>query len=387
MMLLLLGLVLGGIGHAVVWTALVNRIHGLGLERRWIDLLTILCGVALVAIPIAIAAALFAFADSPAVRVGRGAAWLYLAASSVACVAALLQRLRFAWHPERYGTLIGNHTTHINLRNETRAPLAAPGISDWLSRLPGNQVFEVRLQEKHLALPRLTAQHEGLRLAHLSDLHMSGRITKVYFERIVEHVNRCEPDLVAITGDLVERDACLDWIPDTLGRLRARAGVYYVLGNHDRHVEESRIHAALADAGLIYLGGQWRQITIGGTPVILAGNEMPWYGPAADLSGCPARDSAGLPLRIVLAHSPDQFGWAQEHDVDLMLAGHNHGGQVRFPILGPVLAPSLHGVRYAAGAFRAGNTVMHVSRGTACLTPVRYNCPAEIALLVLRAQT
>jgi predicted MPP superfamily phosphohydrolase len=70
-----------------------------------------------------------------------------------------------------------------------------------------------------------------------------------------------------------------------------------------------------------------------------------------------------------------------------MLAGHSHGGQVCLPLFGPILAPCLNGVRYASGAFRAGKTVMHVSRGTSCLTPLRFNCPPEIALLVLRAGT
>jgi predicted MPP superfamily phosphohydrolase len=87
----------------------------------------------------------------------------------------------------------------------------------------------------------------------------------------------------------------------------------------------------------------------------------------------------------LLAHSPDQFGWAQANEVDLMLAGHNHGGQVCLPLLGPIVAPSLHGVRYGSGTFRAGNTVMHVSRGTSSLTPLRWNCPPEIAVLTLRA--
>jgi predicted MPP superfamily phosphohydrolase len=135
------------------------------------------------------------------------------------------------------------------------------------------------------------------------------------------------------------------------------------------------------------LGGRWRQIVVGDLPIILAGNELPWYRPAAPLRDCPPRDADGLPLRIALAHSPDQFGWAQQHDVDLMLAGHNHGGQVRLPVVGPILAPSLHGVRYAAGAYWAGNTVMHVSRGTSSLTPVRFNCPPEIAMLNLGSWT
>jgi predicted MPP superfamily phosphohydrolase len=216
---------------------------------------------------------------------------------------------------------------------------------------------------------------------------MSGRITKAYFEQVVEQVNRCEPDMVAITGDLVERNACLSWIPDTFGRLRAAGGVYYVLGNHDRHVDVARLHGMMADAGVVHLGGTWRQTTVRGVSVVLAGNELPWYPPAADLSDCPPHDGDGLPVRIVLAHSPDQFGWAQKHEVDLILAGHNHGGQVNLPLVGAILAPSKHGVRYASGAFRAESTVMHVSRGTACLTPVRYNCPAEIAILVLQGGT
>jgi predicted MPP superfamily phosphohydrolase len=189
---------------------------------------------------------------------------------------------------------------------------------------------------------------------------------------------------VAVTGDIVEGDAYLDWIPPTLGRLRAPLGVYYVLGNHDRRATESRLKAALAGAGLIHVGGHWRELMVNDSPLILAGNELPWFRPAADLSDCRPRDSTGGPARILLAHSPDQFGWAQANDVDLMLAGHLHGGQVRLPILGAILAPSLFGVRYAAGIFTAGNTTMHVSRGVSSLTPVRYGCLPEIAVLVLR---
>jgi predicted MPP superfamily phosphohydrolase len=127
------------------------------------------------------------------------------------------------------------------------------------------------------------------------------------------------------------------------------------------------------------------QATVQNTPLVLAGNEVPWYRPAADLRDSPAHDASGLPLRIVLAHSPDQFDWASANDVDLMLAGHLHGGQVRLPLLGAITSPSLHGVRYASGTFRSGNTVLHVSRGVSSLSPLRWNCPPEIALLTLRS--
>lgn len=337
-------------------------------------------------LPLAVAAGLagaFAPGWTVPIQIPSGAAWSYVVACAIVCIVAALQRWQWRRHPERRGILVTNHSTQVDVARRTAAPLTAPGISTWLSRLPGNEALNLRLQEKFLVIPRLPREHAGLRIAQLSDLHMSGRITRAYFERVVEEVNRCEPDLVAITGDLVERSECLDWIPTTLGRLRAPGGVYYVLGNHDRHVDLARLKAVLAHAGLVYLGGLWREVTIRNVRLILAGNELPWFRPAADLDNCPAHDASGLPLRILLAHSPDQFGWARANEIDLMLAGHNHGGQVCLPFLGAIVAPSLQGVRYAGGIFRAGNTVLHVSRGTSSLTPLRWNCPPEIAVLHL----
>ena len=379
-------LIFGAVGHVILWVMLVNRLHALGMDRRWIDVLTGLCGVGVAVIPLAVAAVLYQgwFGSGNVPATVSAATWSYIAGCAVLSIIGIVRRVRMLRHPERGGVVLANHTSHIKLSKD-EGPLAAPGVASWLAHLPLNQALDITVHEEQLKIPRLSAQYEGVRVAHLSDLHMSGRITKKYFERMVEHVNRCEADVITITGDLVEREKCLDWIPDTLGRLHAPGGVFYVLGNHDRHVDEMRLHAALADAGLTYVGGTWRQIAIRNVPLILAGNEVPWYPPAADLSDCPPHDAAGVPLRILLSHSPDQFAWAQQHEVDLMLAGHNHGGQVCLPLLGAILAPSMQGVRYASGAFRAGNTVLHVSRGTSCLTPIRYNCPPEIALLVLRA--
>jgi len=377
-------LILGAVGHVILWVMLVNRLHAIHMNRTLIDVLTLLCGVAVAGVPLPVAVAIYwGWPDG----VGAGstawyAAWSYLAASALVAVVAALRRASTLLHPERRGALVANHTTHVKLRDD--GPLAAPGFASWLARLPFNEAFDLTVHEEQLVIPRLAGYYEGLRIAHLSDLHMSGRIAKTFFERMVELVNRCEPDLVAITGDIVEREHCLDWIPDTLGRLRAAAGVYYVLGNHDRHADKAGLHAALADSGLIYAGGRWLSVTVRDVPLVVAGNELPWHPPAADLSDCPARNEDGTPLRILLSHSPDQFGWAQKQDVDLMLAGHSHGGQVCLPLVGPILAPCRQGVRYASGAFRAGNTVLHVSRGTSCLTPLRFNCPPEIALLVLR---
>jgi predicted MPP superfamily phosphohydrolase len=379
-------LAISAIGHVVFWAALVNRTHGLGIDRRWVNLMTAGCGAMLVGVPLVIAAVLWQHAGGGHVPGGNLAwtvAWGYVWLSAAWSVASAAWRWWLARHPERVGALVANHTTRVDPERRSGRSLTGAGIPTWLSRVPGNQVVELHVHEKRLAIPRVPAGRRELRIAHISDFHMSGRVAKEFFVHMVDQVNALAPDLVAITGDLVERERCLDWLPDTLGRLRAAGGVYFVLGNHDNRVDESRMLAMLADLGLTHLGGKWQQITVSGTPLVLAGNELPWYGPAADLADCPPRDESGLPLRILLAHGPDQIGWAAEHDVDLMLAGHNHGGQVRLPLLGAILAPSLSGTRYSCGAFRRGQTVLHVSRGTGSLFPFRWDCPPEIALLVL----
>ncbi|HEX4414442.1 MAG TPA: metallophosphoesterase [Lacipirellulaceae bacterium] len=380
-------LILGAIGHTVLWIALINRVHAIAFARRWINALTLLFLALLVFAPLAVAAALyFHYAnDSPTSRFFAFFAWGYLALCTGVCLLSAAQRIYLAGHTERAAAPANNHTQRINLRSEL-ATFAAPGFPTLLSRLPGNQVLTIYAQEKQIVIPRLAPAHVGLRIAHLTDLHMSGRFTQAFFERVVEAVNATSPDLIAITGDIVEGDRFLTWLPPTLGKLRARNGVYYVLGNHDRRATESHIKSILAEQRLIHVGHEWKKVIVHGAPLIVAGNELPWFKPAADFSACPSNTADGWATRILLAHSPDQFQWAQRNDCDLMLAGHLHGGQWRLPIIGAVTSPSAHGVRYAAGVFRAGNTVMHVSRGVGGLTPLRINCPPEIATLVLRAK-
>jgi predicted MPP superfamily phosphohydrolase len=166
--------------------------------------------------------------------------------------------------------------------------------------------------------------------------------------------------------------------------LRAAHGVYFVLGNHDLRAGAPRVRQALVECGLIDLSGRWLRPNIRGHGVVLAGNELPWFKPAADLSDCPISADANRDFRILLSHSPDQFRWAQRHEIDLMLAGHTHGGQIRFPVIGPLVAPSRYGVHYASGTFHLPPVVMHVSRGVSGLMPLRFNCPPELTKLVLR---
>ena len=110
----------------------------------------------------------------------------------------------------------------------------------FLVHLPGNESLRLDLTERAIELPRLPPALDGLSIVHVSDFHFTGRVGKVFFQEIVRVSNDLEPDLVAVTGDLVDRSACLPWIPETLGRLKARYGVHVVLGNHDLRVDKGR---------------------------------------------------------------------------------------------------------------------------------------------------
>ena len=167
--------------------------------------------------------------------------------------------------------------------------------------------------------------------------------------------------------------------------MKARYGVYFIFGNHDLRVDWRLMQRVMEDCGLVYLGGRWKVVSVRGQPVLLAGNELPWFKPAADLSACPPRSE--VPFRLLLAHSPDQLAWARQGDGDLMLAGHTHGGQIRLPLIGPVFAPSFAGVQFASGLFHVPPTILNVSRGLSAELPLRMNCPPEIIHLTLHTAT
>jgi hypothetical protein len=248
-----------------------------------------------------------------------------------------------------------------------------------LARLPGNEVFQVDLAERTLLLPRLPAAWDGLTILHVSDLHFKGTPDRPYFEYVMDRCREWDPDLVAVTGDLVDSSWHHHWIVRVFSRLRWRVGAYAILGNHDSWRDAPRIRRRLRRVGMRVLANTWEQVEVRGLPLVVIGHEGPWFRPAPDLTGCPAGG-----FRLLLSHTPDNIGWARRHGVALMLAGHNHGGQIRLPVIGSVFAPSRYGRCYDCGTFFEAPTLLHVHRGLGAQHPVRYNCRPEVAKLILR---
>ena len=148
-----------------------------------------------------------------------------------------------------------------------------------------------------------------------------------------------------------------------------------ILGNHDAYHEPQLIRTELEKCGIAVIGAESKVVTIRGERCVFTGNELPWF-PA------PATPPTGG-FRICVSHSPDRFGWAQQHGFDLVLAGHVHGGQVRVPIIGSIFVPSLYGRRYDMGVFEKNGTVMIVGRGLSGKEPLRFRCHPQVIRIVL----
>lgn len=257
-------------------------------------------------------------------------------------------------------------------------PAVGDGSHAWLLRLPGNQSLRLESVSCQVDLPGLPPACDGLTIVHLTDLHFSRAYDRRYFEALADQAARLEPDLVICTGDLIDDDAALAWIEPILARLRGRLGQFAILGNHDQDHHPDQISLELERAGFTVLEGRWTRLDLDGASLALGGTSAPW-GPLLDPLARPDAD-----LTLLLSHTPDQFYRAASWGVDLMFSGHNHGGQVRLPIVGPVLMPSRFGRRFDHGFYRRSQTLMYVSRGLGANHPIRYRCLPELTRFELR---
>jgi predicted MPP superfamily phosphohydrolase len=384
MMALQLLLLLGACaGHTALLVFALNWLYGQALPHRLLHLLRPVHGLLVLAGPVLFwlvyGVDLTQALAPPAEGSWQAVLWPYLVVCWVlGCgvvpaitVGRLLRR--------RPASLLSNHTQTVNVAAELGYAPVGRGKYRHLARLPGNEVFRVDFSERTLRLPALPAAWDGLTILHVSDLHFNGTPDREFYQHVMDRCRAWEPDLVALTGDFVDSDRHHRWIIPVLGRLRWRIGAFAVLGNHDSWYEPQSVRRRVNRLGITALGNTWRQMVVRGEPLVLVGHEGPWFRPGPDLSACPS----GV-FRLCLSHTPDNIRWARQHDIGLMLSGHNHGGQVRFPVIGSVFVPSCYGRRYDCGTFHEPPTVLHVSRGLGGQQPLRYNCRPEVTLIVLR---
>ena len=262
--------------------------------------------------------------------------------------------------------------------------------SSIIRRFPGNQIWQLEVNRKRFELTRqrpakpvtastVTPPVKSLTLAHFSDVHLIGQPGRAWQKYLVDELIDLKPDAFVFTGDLLDRMEWLPFVHEQFQRMSEVAPGYFILGNHDWHLDWQTIRETLQKAGWTDLGERHLLTSINGCDVLIAGTEAPWLGTNPIVPAPGPED-----FRILLSHAPDQRDYAVTSQFDLMLSGHNHGGQITLPIIGPVYSPSQFGVRYAGGCFRHKDLMMHVSRGTGSKDPLRFRCPPEISLLTLQ---
>jgi len=233
-----------------------------------------------------------------------------------------------------------------------------------------------------VTLPRLPARLEGLRVAQLSDLHISSYTTAGDIERAAALAMRQSPDVIVLTGDFIWREVWqyAEELVEPLRTLRAPLGVYAVLGNHDHWEDAALATRVLGEAGVTLLLNQAVRLDAG-APLWLAGLDDVWerkHDMAAALAGAPDDE-----CKLLLVHEPDYADEAARYPVDLQLSGHSHGGQINLPGYGRPVLPYL-GRKYPAGLYQVGPLALYTNRGIGVIAPpVRFNCPPEVTLLTL----
>ena len=257
---------------------------------------------------------------------------------------------------------------------------AAGLVADGLLLEPRHVVVE----RKTIAINDLPDAFDGFRICQITDVHHGPFTGLGFIEKVVEKVNSLNPGLVVLTGDYVDHSSKYI-VPavSALCRLKSSNGVLAVLGNHDHWMDANLTQEVFNRYNVPVITNSHKLIEIKDKAICVAGVgdlmedsqdlKAAFYGVPADIP------------RILLSHNPDYAeSMPVSERVDLVLAGHTHGGQVRMPFSIAPITMSMYGQKYAGGLVRSASGQVYVSRGIGVVgLPVRFNCPPEITIITL----
>ncbi|HWN94409.1 MAG TPA: phosphodiesterase YaeI [Methylomirabilota bacterium] len=248
-----------------------------------------------------------------------------------------------------------------------------------------------RLQTSHHSVP-LWRSGEPLKLLHLSDLHASPVVSLGYIGRAIDRALEWKPDVICLTGDFITQrfDGADDYIR-ILRRLSASAPCFATLGNHDggRWAREEGdgypdlewITRLLHASQITLLQNTSARCRVRGRDIQFVGVGDMWA--EAIEPHVAFRTVAADAPTVLLSHNPDSKNEVTQHNWQLMLSGHTHGGQFRVPWLGATPFAPVQDKRFVAGLGRWNDRWIHVTKGIGSVFGVRINCPPEVSFLTL----
>lgn len=287
-------------------------------------------------------------------------------------------------------TLETKKTAHFSRRDFLKlGGIAAVGLPLYAGEIARHEVSIGRIT---ITLPQLPEAFRGLTIAQISDFHYAEYTEAFFIKLVVERVNQLKPDMVVLTGDFITNGfwstqntiRCAGECAEILSHIQSPMR-YAVLGNHDCATARYKqaVTGELQSHGIPVLENRFVPIERDGARVWLAGTGDALCRGFALEEALPAPAQRDGESVILLAHEPDVLPLVSAHNVDLMLSGHTHGGQVRFPLLPAMFLPEL-GRQYVEGHYRLGPTQLYVNRGVGTVNlPFRFNCPPEITLITL----
>ena len=252
------------------------------------------------------------------------------------------------------------------------------------------ETTQVQLTRLPIKIAKLPPEFENFKIIQLSDVHHSSFVSEAEIAAAAQRVNELQPDLIVLTGDYVSHS--VDFIPGcarALGQLKAKHGVFAVLGNHDHWTDGQLMKTALEAQGIRVLCNENERIEKDGASICLAGVDDMMV--KLDDMKAALAETSRAETRILLAHNPALIREAARAGVDLMLSGHTHGGQINWKLLVPQketrLSRWLHrpSRKFMRGHAVLGNTQLYVNRGFGTVVvPLRFGCTPEITLIELQ---
>jgi uncharacterized protein len=251
---------------------------------------------------------------------------------------------------------------------------------------------QMKIDDVAIAFPDLPAGLDGFTIIQISDLHVGPFMDSSMLQSIVGRINAMAPDLVAITGDIINwGSSYIDEAADGLAGLQAEYGVYAVLGNHDFYCDTGTLCGKIEKAGVQILRNGWREIRPeGGGLLQLVGIDDPKgrlrLDPNTHNLKKALHQAPGTGFKVLLSHRPTVFDTAADMGMRLTLAGHTHAGQLISPFGNGrhwSFAKLFHERDY--GLYDKNGSYLYINRGLGVVgPPLRINCPREITRIVLQ---